>query len=122
MLSKKEFEDFRKDVKEALVGVEEKYGISLSLGKITYTDIQFSTKINATVLAKGKSKDQMVFEKYCDFYGLKPGDFGKTFSLNAKTFKLLSINPKAKKYPIIGVDKQGAKYKFDLDAVKNNIL
>ena len=64
MLSRKEFTDFRNDVKQALTGVEEKYGISLSLGGITYSDIQFTMKINATVLAKGKSKDQMVFERF----------------------------------------------------------
>lgn len=122
MLSRKEFTDFRNDVKQALTGIEEKYGISLSLGGITYSDIQFTMKINATVLAKGKSKDQMVFEEYCNLYGFKPEDFGKTFSLNNKTFKLISINPKARKYSIIGINEKGDRYKFDLDTVKNNIL
>lgn len=45
--NKQGFQDFRKDFKEAVLMLENKHGINISLGTITYDDDGFRVKITA---------------------------------------------------------------------------
>ena len=57
--------------------------------------------------------EKALFEVMAENYGLKPSDFGRTFSTGGETFRITAINPKRPKYPISVQrlpDKRGFKF------------
>jgi thiol-disulfide isomerase/thioredoxin len=119
MLSKKEFESFRKETEEALQKVAQKYNVNIKSGKIKYTDNSFN--LDLLVSKKdigGKTFEQVEFEKYCLMYGLKPEDYRKQFIMNGDVFIITGFKPRATKMPIIAVTPEGKSYKFGEDTVK----
>ena len=112
-ITTQELKEFREDFAKVVKDLEDKYGYKIRLGNITYNERSFNGKIEVVKNIEGDIDiDQFNFEKYCGFYGLSKEDYGKTFKSNNKEYKLVSINPKARSYPLIGIDENGTKYKF----------
>ena len=112
MLTRAQFKTFRKDFEDAVVGLEQKYGLTLSLGKITYSDTEFRTPLTATKVIEGKTSEQVQFEEHASLFGLKPEDFGKTFTVDGKEYKLIGLCPSAPKWPVVGQRVDGERFKF----------
>lgn len=93
------FANFRADVKEALKSVEEKYGVEIECGNITYSEDRFDLKIKA--VKAGVDIRKIEFERLCYRHGLKPEDYGREFIYEGNTYKITGINKNAKTYPII---------------------
>ena len=119
MLTKKEFEIFRKEVEQTLEGIAKKYNANIKAGKIKYDTNSFNLDLQVTKKdIDGKSFEQVEFEKYCSWYGLKPEDYKKQFTMNGKKFALTGFKPRATKMPILAVSEEGKSYKFGEDTVK----
>jgi len=70
MLSKKEFDAFRKETELTLVELAKKYNVNIEAGKIKYTSDSFNLDLKVTKKeVNGKSFEQSEFEKYCILYG-----------------------------------------------------
>lgn len=92
---------FRNDFQEAVKGLESKYGIVISLGRISYGYDEFSGKLEAK---SGDNKDDVMkreFEKNCSHVGLDPEDYGQVFTQQGKDYKIIGIDLAKRKYPII---------------------
>lgn len=92
------------ELKQALAGFEEKYNVKVTVGSITYSEMQFTTKLtvesNEKFSEEGQRKE---FERLCVLYGLKPEDYGKVFSVEVRRgvfedFKLVGFETGRKKY------------------------
>lgn len=108
-----EWAKFREDFQEAVKDLEDKYNISLTPGSIKYTPTSFTMTVKGLISDGSVSGEQAEFERICGLFGKKPEDYGKTFVSNGKTFRLVGINPKARKYPFVGLELgTGKRYKF----------
>lgn len=112
-INKESLKEFRKDLDEIIKPLEEKYGVTIDLGSISFSDIEFSTKINVkNNEINGKSVEQYEFEKVCHLYGFKPEDYGKEFKQKDETFKFVGFNINSPKYKYKCVNEKGIAYKF----------
>ena len=73
---------FKEEFLEALSTVEKKYGVSVSVGKITYSEDTFTTKITVSN-GSADEVERREFEKYVEYYsryGLTKAHYGKKFT------------------------------------------
>lgn len=93
--------DFRKDFEEAVKDLEQKYGVVVTLGQITYGYDEFYCRM---AVKNGQSKEELFkkeFEADCAKVGLYPEDYGQTFMRHGHTFKIVGLDLKKRKYPVI---------------------
>lgn len=119
-ISKDEVILFRKKMEEAMAKIGEEMGLQLKLGNISYSDLSFSASVKGDkIQSGGKSVEQLKFNSECLYYGLFTEDFGKEFKYAGQHYKLVSINNRAKTYPLICENiKDGKKYKMALAPVR----
>jgi hypothetical protein len=79
------------------------YGISITLGRVKYDGISFRSKIAGKILITedGLSTDRHKWNSHAHLFGLKNSDFGKEVSISGKIGRIVGINTRSKKYPIL---------------------
>jgi hypothetical protein len=113
MLTKKEFETFRKELEEVTKELAKKYNANITAGKIKYTNDSFNLDLQVTKKeVNGKSFEQAEFEKYCLLYGFKPTDYNKKFESKGHTYTLTGFKISARTMPVLAVREDGKCYKF----------
>jgi len=106
------YDEFRKDFKNAINSIEAMYDIKLNLGTIHYDYVGFRVKLEGRFIPKdGKSIEQVEFEKHCRKFGLSEKDFGQKVLINGEVGFVSGINARAKKYPIL-ISVDGKVYKM----------
>jgi hypothetical protein len=68
------------------------------------------------VTDENRSKEKFV--TYCSKFGLSPEYHGQTYVAGANHIKIVSIDPKRKKYPVIGIDQNGRRWKLTAFQIK----
>jgi hypothetical protein len=118
MFQKAELNSFRKDFEQAVKGLEEKYGVKLELHSISYSDIEFHTKLTATKVGEtGEKKiDVAMFNTLKKWLGLE-SNLGDSYSYNGKTYTIYDLDPKKAKYPVLLKGSDGKNYKNTVEAV-----
>lgn len=96
---------FRKDFAASVKSLEEKYGVTLSLGNITYSPEQFTTKLTVTNGRDIFSREENAFDanvwKY-QHLGLKKGMYNQIFiGKDGKKYALRGLNTRAPRYPLL---------------------
>ena len=109
--------EIRESLQAKLNELSEEYGAEFKAGNISYTSESFTCKLEAIIVPDGMSKDQMEFNKYCSLFELTESDYGKTFTSNGETFTLIGLKPNRPKFPIIGMSRDGRRYKFTASAL-----
>jgi len=116
MLSKKEFDAFRKETELALIELAKKHNVNIEAGKIKYTSDSFNLDLKVTKKeVNGKSFEQSEFEKYCVLYGFQPEDYNKSFVTSGRKFKLIGFKTSARTMPVLAQSEDGKSYKFGTD-------
>ena len=97
--NKNEFDLFRKEIKNAVKGVEEKFGVEIEFSSIKYDDSQFTIK---TTVLNGSKEEAMKkeFNKYCALLGLKEEHYGAIISHKNEQYKIVGLQLNRRKYPI----------------------
>ena len=114
------FEAFRADLKNALKEVEEKHGISIDFGRISYTDYEFTMPLTAIRSDGNTDGKRMLFEQYCKLYGFAKEDYEREFTSDQKQFKLVGFNTRSPKNCCeIYCITNGKTYKCSADTVKH---
>jgi hypothetical protein len=105
----------RSEITEALKPISEKYGITISMGNISYTEAEMKTSLKAIIENENVNGKEVMFKKICFMFGLTENDYGKEFVSNGRTFKVDGLEPKKSKYPIIATClSDGKRYKFEV--------
>lgn len=94
--NKRGFEVFRADVKKALAEVEQKHGVKVECGSISYGTYDFNMKINV-VKNDGIDGNRKLFEQHCGKYGFEKDDYERVFDLEGTRFQLVGFNTKSPK-------------------------
>ena len=116
--------EISRDVAIALASVGTKHGVSFKTGGVSYTDLYFTFSTKGRFLdATGSTEeaDKAEWDAYCGKFGLTPDMFGKMTIVAGKTYKIVAIAPKGRKYSVIGQLGSGGKYKLTADAVRTGL-
>ena len=100
------------DITAAVKSVEKKWGVNISVGGGTYDSDSFTSKVKVSL--EGVDTGKKEWDRFCFRFGLKPEQYGQTFSSRGETFTVSGIAPKGKKYPILAKNARGTTYKFSL--------
>jgi len=108
---KNNLKTIRADVDAALAAVAKKHGITLSIGRITFTGETFTTKMTAVTNSKSApgaatvNPEEVKYAKNfiadCTFYGFKREDLGKTVQYNGKPYILVGARTPRARLPIV---------------------
>jgi len=119
MIDRTMLQNFRQDFADAVKGLEQKYGVIIELGSITYSSISFKGKLE---VHEGASKDDVnaqEFKKYCRRYGLSEDDYDRRFTYKGEDYIIIGIKPSKRTYPIVCQHAlNGQSYGFTPDTVK----
>lgn len=103
----KTLDAFRADLKEALAPLEDKYCVTITLGRITYEAERFSGKLT---VENGRDPDEVERNRFdADVWkfedlGLKPGMFNRIFiGIDGERYAIRSFNTKTYRYPIVNI-------------------
>ena len=108
--NKANLQQVRADIAAALKAVEEKHGLTLSIGSISYSGNTFSSKMTAITKSAmpassstipGNSKWHADFLKHCMFYGMSKSDLGKTIKIGARSYIISGMRPRADKQMLL---------------------
>lgn len=95
---------FREDFKTAVAELEKKYDVTISLGRITYSDERFSASIS---VKNGNDPEEIARADFdadvwkFEHLGFERGMFNRIVICNdGKRYALRGFQPRAKKYPI----------------------
>ena len=98
----------------ALVAIAAKHGMTVRAHGGQLADIsmvlkfEFKTADTAAIADAEKAE----FEACAAIFGLEAGDFGATFHANGQTYKVVGLNLKRRKYPIVVENAQGKRQLF----------
>lgn len=95
--NKRGFDSFTKDVNEALKSVAEKHGVSIACGAISYSDYDFTMKLNVMKNDGITDGEKLLFEQECVLYGFSKSDYKREFTNGKKTFQLVGFNRRSPK-------------------------
>ena len=107
------------ELEAALKQVAEKYGLEVKLGNTRFTGDNFTTKVQVATVGEGgitMSKEATDFNRYKTILGINM-DLGQEFQRSGKTFTIVGLKPRSKKYPILAKCSDGKTYKLPVDLV-----
>ena len=98
---KNNLNEIRKDFKEAVKTLENKYGVVVNMGNISYSELEFTSKITVISAEKNSEENEKAeFEKYCCLYGLTKDDYGVVINCKGIQYKVIGFNASRPKYCI----------------------
>jgi len=107
------------ELEAALKQVAEKYGLEVKLGNTRFTGDNFTTKVQVATVGEGgitMSKEATDFNRYKTILGINM-ELGQEFQRSGKTFTIVGLKPRSKKYPILAKCSDGKTYKLPVDLV-----
>jgi len=108
----------REAINTELASLEEYFGVTVNLGNIRYSDDSLSVKLELRVGGDPEEHARKDWEKNCAFYGFKAEDFGREFTYALDTYKVVGINPRSRKFPLVAERvKNGKQYKMPVSVV-----
>ncbi len=105
------------DAQAALNAVAEKYGLTVKVSGGTYVDTSFRTKVEF-LTADAAEQD---WRRVAALVGLHPDDFGRSFTVHGDTYRVVGINLRAQRFPVIAEREDGRRFKFAATAVQRNL-
>lgn len=110
-LSKADFTQLRKAIEAALKPVSDQFNVDFTAGGATYLEGTATIKLKLQVRG-AESMEALNFKQLAYIYDLLPEDLGKTFAADGKTFKIIGLNSRKQKNPII-IESEGKQYNAD---------
>ena len=113
------------ELKDALQLVLEKHGLKVAKLHTTYGEIyRFKLELSKpNVNADGFDEGTQEARNYtdmADFYRLPVDALFTEFFAHGRRWRLMGLNPKARKYPVVAVDlNDGKSYKLPVESVRN---
>lgn len=122
---KTNLKQLRDDLDAAFAQIRAKHGVVIEVGRISYAADRATTKITmiaATDATSAAPNDpiaaklavaQADFKRTAPAFGLKPEQFGTILKHGRSSYKLVGLNTRAGKFPVLGTDvSNGQTYKL----------
>lgn len=107
------------EMEAALKAIANKYGVEVSMGSTRFTGANFTTKVQVATVAEGgitMSKEATDFNRYKTILGINM-ELGNEFERSGKTYTIVGLKPRSKKYPILAKCSDGKTYKLPVSLV-----
>lgn len=117
--------NIRDELSKAIADVLNKHGMSGDFVSGNYSEAGFQLTLKAQLkdVGNGKSGAQLEYEIHARKFGIDPKSFGKTFTSQGKTFRIVGINPRARTMPILAIEiATGVEYKFTAFGKEYNFM
>ena len=105
MINAQMLDNFRGDFAQAVKSLEQKYGIIIELGRITYGSDHFRASIECKEGSDKDEAEERNFKKRCKYYGLMPEDYDRRITIKEKgvdvDYIITGIDESRRKYPIM---------------------
>lgn len=109
--------EFQDQVLEAIRKVGAKWGIETKDAKGSFDEGNLDLGLR---FAPGKGDPALrEFTKHAGLFGLGGDDFKRAFISEGTVFRLVALKPQNPKYPVIGENQNGTRYKFPRDVLAN---
>jgi hypothetical protein len=105
--------------------ISREFGLSVKYRGGKFDGTHFAAKVEFHILTENGSlsKDQNDFRLTAKSYNLAPDDFGRMFKLtNGSRYQIAGVSCRSYKYPIIGTDSYGKRFKFRAEDVKAGLI
>ena len=110
--------NFRTEFKDAVKELEEKHGIVINLGNISYSGSNFTGKLEVRLDSVDPNQKYIdTFKRCYKLYGLEEDMLNKSFRANGETLKFVGLDRKKRNYPCI-CEGNGKSYKFSVEQIK----
>ena len=110
--------NFRTEFKDTVKELEEKHGIVINLGNISYSGSDFTGKLEVRLDSVDPNQKYIDTFKICyKLYGLEENMLNKSFRINGKTLKFVGLDRKKRNYPCI-CEGNGKSYKLSIEQLK----
>lgn len=112
--------EFQAEVMEAVKAIGANWGIQAEQVKGTFSERNFDLAMRFTPgPGDGRNPEEKAFEEYAGLFGLEAGDYQRPFVSQGKPYRLVALKPRNPKYPVIGVNRDGKRFKFPRDVLQN---
>ena len=110
----------RASINSKLAELESDFNIKIKLGRISYSDSNFTSKVECNLVKDGQVIETIAtdFDRYKDAWGLQ-FSLGYTFLSNDVRYKVVGLKPRNRKYPIIAETFRGTRYKFSENKIND---
>ena len=110
------------EVMEAVRKVGAKWGLQVELAKGKFGDRNLNLEVQlAPGEIDGRDPEERAFEEYAGLFGLSGTDFKRAFVNQGKPYRLVALKPRNQKYPVIGLNREGKRFKFSRDVLRTLI-
>ncbi|YCM42435.1 SprT family zinc-dependent metalloprotease [Verrucomicrobiaceae bacterium 227] len=111
--------ELRDEILAAVESVTRKRGIRVEMPELRGDEKTFDLKLRLTLgTADGRDPELRDFEEQAPMFGLRAEDFHRPFQSAGRRYLLVALKPRNRKYPIIGLDSQGRRFKFERSVLK----
>jgi hypothetical protein len=111
--------NFRAEFKDAVKELEEKHGIVINLGSISYDSSHFTSKLEVRLDSVSPNQKYIdTFKLLYKMYGLDEDMLNKSFMANGTTLKFVGLDSKKRNYPCICEGSNGKSYKMSTDQLQ----
>lgn len=101
-------------IRSHLKTIETQWGVRFQIARPTFGAKYFECLLKANeIQADGQAYDEETedFKNYAPTFGLNPEDLGRVVTLEGKHYKIVGLNMRAKKRPVV-VEREGHKYRM----------
>lgn len=96
-------------------------GITLTAGKSQFSSSQATIGLRFEIECNdGLSPEERLFHETAPLFGLTFEDYRRVFQSGGEAFQLIALKPRNRKYPLIGENAQGTRYKFPLEVLSES--
>lgn len=123
MITKETIETIRGRMDETMTAIAKEFGFEFKPKNCTYNEelIHYHADLFAPD-PSGLGRAQILFERWCEDYGLQADDFGKQFTSQGEKFTITGLNPTRPKYPINAKRaSDGRGFKFPEEIIKREL-
>ena len=125
-------EELRFEIEAKLEVLEMTYGVKITTGRISWSDINFSCSLKGSVLndQSGLPAAQANWNRYCRRFNFVPSDYGRKFvfpdgkpkKLAGKVSTICGINPRAKSCHILVMLSDGGTVRCPSEYVRKGMI
>lgn len=110
-ITSKDVDMVRQRLSAAVKAEADKLGITVTFGNARYSPSTIEFKAKCAVGNK-ETAERNEFERLAPSVGVDPSAYGETVIVQGEIYKLVGVNPRAPKYPLIGERSDGKRYRF----------
>lgn len=103
--------EMRKLINEKFAEIEKETGVKIEMKSISFNDASFKSRIEAVISAKSGDKSREDWNRQCYRYGLKPEHLGMMITVRGTRMRMIRIDSRKYKMPIICDGLDGRQYK-----------